>query len=107
MFLNVALKVLNIDLTLHRYSGAAWRTCHCPVCGQALGWQWTRDPPGTRATLGTFGNPGTRGIPETQDTRDTRAEYSWVGLRLGRVVDWSDSLLGPLADLPQLVNSLG
>ena len=58
------------------------------MCGQALGWQWSRD------TLDT-------------GTRDTRAEYSWVGLRLGRVVDWADSLLGPLADLPQLVHSLG
>ena len=75
-----------------------WRTCHCPVCGQALGWQWTRDITGTRDTLDTRGIPG---------TRDTRAEYSWVGLRLGRVVDWSDSLLGPLADLPQLLHSLG
>ena len=63
-----------------------WRTCHCPVCGQALGWQWTRDVTGTH---------------------DTRAEYSWVGLRLGRVADWADSLLGPLADLPQLLHSLG
>ena len=56
------------------------------MCGQALGWQWTRDVTGTR---------------------DTRAEYSWVGLRLGRVADWGDSLLGPLADLPQLVQSMG
>ena len=62
------------------------------MCGQALGWQWTRDKAGT---LGISG------------TRDTRAEYSWVGLRLGRVADWGDSLLGPLADLPQLVRSMG
>ena len=25
------------------YPGLAWRVCHCPVCGQALGWHWRQE----------------------------------------------------------------
>ena len=61
-----------------RETRAQWRTCHCPVCDQALGWQWR-----------------------------TERGYDWLGLRLGSVSDWSDFLMGPLADLPYLMKSFG
>ena len=67
------------------YPGLAWRVCHCPVCGQALGWHWRQ---------------------EARRPRDID-QYDWVGLRLGRVSDWSDYLLGPLSDLPQFLQSIG
>lgn len=67
------------------YPGMMWRVCHCPVCGQAVGWEW-------RQEVG--------GAPDTDQSE-------WVGLRMGTVSDWSDYLLGPLSDLPQLLQSVG
>ena len=58
------------------YPGYRWRLCLCPVCGQAVGWQW-----------------GPASSPASQ----------WVGLRLDRVMDWEDFLVGPLSDISQLL----
>jgi len=65
------------------YPGTRWRLCQCPVCGQAVGWQWR------------------------QSRTDSSLADQWVGLRLGRVVDWEDLLLGPLSDLSHLLTIRG
>ena len=59
------------------YPGHSWRVCRCPVCGQAVGWQWRAD--------------GQRG-------------HQWAGLRVDRVADWGDFLLGPLSHLSHLLH---
>ena len=58
------------------YPGHRWRVCRCPVCGQAVGWHWEAGP-----------------------------GEDWVGLRLDRVADWEDFLLGPLSHISQLLPS--
>ena len=60
------------------YPGYSWRVCYCPVCGQAVGWEWSRD----------------------------NKESDWVGLRMGKVSDWSNNFLGPVADIPALFRQL-
>ena len=65
------------------YPGHRWRLCHCPVCGQPVGWQWR------------------------QWRLDSSPASQWVGLRLDKVVDWEGFLLGPLSDLSQLLTITG
>ena len=65
------------------YTGSRWRTCHCPICGQALGWQWSKND------------------------KIKSDEYDWVGLRIDSVSNWKDYFLGPISNLPELLNSFG
>jgi len=60
------------------YPGYSWRVCYCPVCGQAVGWEWSRN----------------------------NKDPDWVGLRMGKVSDWSNNFLGPVADIPALFRQL-
>ena len=59
------------------YPGYRWRLCHCPLCDQAVGWEW-----GPASSLAS----------------------QWVGLRLDRVTDWEDFLMGPLSHISHLLN---
>ena len=65
------------------YPGHRWRLCQCPVCGQAVGWQWKQ---------------------WKQWRTDSSPADQWVGLRLDRVTDWEDFLVGPLSDISHLLN---
>ena len=65
------------------YPGHRWRLCHCPVCGQPVGWQWR------------------------QGRTDSSPASQWVGLRLDRVVDWEAGLLGPLSHISHLLSIRG
>ena len=78
---------------------AEWRTCHCPVCDQALGWQWRRSC--------DLSGPITGQHSGHVISKSDYQSYDWLGLRLGSVSDWSDFLMGPLADLPYLMRTFG
>ena len=66
------------------YPGHRWRLCQCPVCGQAVGWQWRQWRRGEESL-----------------------HQQWVGLRLDKVVDLEGLLLGPLSDLSHLLSIRG
>ena len=64
------------------YRGHEWRVCRCPVCGQALGWQWRRK-------------------------NEVVQNYDWVDLRLGKVSNFNNFLFGPLLNIPNLIKAFG
>ena len=53
-----------------------------------MGWQWDKDD-------------------DLHQGGETHGDNGWVGLRMGKVSDWSDYFMGPIADLPFLLNQLG
>jgi len=95
------------------YEGYSWRVCYCPVCGQAVGWQWEKDQVLEEQQAETHGEHDEHGghVGHDGHVPDAPDHYSWVGLRLGKVSDWSNYFIGPLSDMPnvvrQLLNSLG
>eukprot|EP00090_Calanus_glacialis_P007386 TRINITY_DN15831_c0_g1_i2.p1 TRINITY_DN15831_c0_g1~~TRINITY_DN15831_c0_g1_i2.p1 ORF type:complete len:353 (-),score=97.92 TRINITY_DN15831_c0_g1_i2:51-1109(-) len=64
------------------YPGHSWRVCSCPSCGQAVGWQWAKDD------------------------HLHQQGCDWVGLRVGKVSDWSNYFMGPVADIPAAFRQL-
>ena len=57
------------------FQGYAWKVGYCPVCGEPIGWLWSS---------------GEKGV-------------SFFGLRLDKILDWSDWVLGPSIRLPGLI----
>ena len=59
----------------HLFSGFSWKVGYCPTCGQPLGWIWRKD---------------------------NFQQLIFYGIRLDKIVDWTNWLLGPLVQLPGL-----
>ena len=61
---------------------------------QALGWQWREDGP----------------LRQNWDNYEVEAgnhnDYDWVGLRLGKVSDWTEYFMGPISKIPSTLKQL-
>ena len=58
------------------FSGFAWKVGFCPICHQPLGWIWQEE---------------------------VDAKQSFYGIRLDKVMDWSDFIFGPFMQVPSMI----
>ena len=79
-----------------------------------MGWQWRKDGEEAPAWVGdnlfpfdsetdTNQTQKQGGDADNEDPSRVGLRQYWVGLRLGKIADWRQQFLGPMAELPDTI----